>query len=267
MAITNTDALIGALTAATVQRVPFLKLSQTAEGSQTFHSLWKAAGTPGAGNTPPTGAGEAPTDATDGAFPLTNPAGGNTLYATNFDGALGAAGALILYDRLVHTSGLSGTSVASQTVNSTALSRYTDGVGVEAWVEFYSAIGATGRTLTVTYTNQAGTGSRTGTYTHPANAESVGQMVPIVLQAGDTGVRSVESVQWDGSTGTAGDFGITLIKRIIEVNVAVAAVFAWKDAINGGMPEVKSDACLALMVGCSTTSTGLCYGMLVMAEG
>jgi hypothetical protein len=234
------------------------KASQTAEGAGTCHSLWKAAGTPGAGSNPPllsAGSGYVPTRTTAGALPFTNPAAGNA-YLACLDAWGPTAGALVLYDRLWACSGFGTVITTAQTITTPGnAGRSTSWDGVEAFLEVYTAPGATGANWTVTYTNAAGTSGRTSVYSHPANAESVGQMIPLVLAAGDTGVQSVQSFQASVSSGTAGDIGITLVRRIATIPIAVAGGF--RDAFSLGIPRVQNDACVAAMVLCSTTNTGL----------
>lgn len=249
---------------ANAQRLRFNKASQTAKGAATYHSLWKAAGQPGAGSNPPaytTGSGYVPTDATTGAFGFTNPAAGNT-YLAQLVAKGSTAGGLIIYDRVWACSGFSTTVTTAQNVTTPgSLSRPdVNGTGCEIWGEIYAAPGATGATWTATYTNQAGTGSRTATYTHPANAESVGQMVNFPLQAGDTGVQSIQSLTCSISSGTAGDVGLTIVYPIFEVGFNAINVPEVCDFARLGLPVIKDDACLALMVSCTTTNTGIISG-------
>lgn len=263
MAITTRDGLIAALAGA--QRLPFRKASASAEGAGTWHSLWAVAGTPGAGAAAGSVNGAIPSKATTGALPFTNP------LATGYAGRLSAQGAtvgtLIVYDRLWHNSALVGNVTTLQSFTAPSLTRETTGLGVELWGEVYGAMGATGSVFTAIYTNDAGTGSRSATYTQPANALSVGQMVPFSLQAGDFGVRSVQSLQLGTSTGTAGNFGLTLLKRIAEIPITAAGVGGVLDAIGLALPIIPADACLALMVMCSATSTGELQGRFDLIDG
>jgi hypothetical protein len=245
------------------------KASEVAEGAGTFHSLWKTAGYPASGATPPSGNGEVPTRTTTGALRFVNPGGTRQLYV----GGLRIQGATIagftLYDRLWHNSGFVGNVATLQSIGSPPVlpaRAPANGVGVELWAEFYTAIGATGATLTALYTNQLGTSGRSATYAHPANAESVGQMVRFNLDSGDSGVRTVASVQWSISTGTAGDFGLVLLAPIAEVDVTVVNQGQSSDVFQGGMGKVGIDACLALQVLCSTTNTGLVISSLTLIE-
>ena len=266
MAITSLDQYLANLSAP----VDVFKASATAEGAGTFHSLFLVAGRPGAGATPPAfsaGSGYVPTKATQGAIPYTNPASGNR-YLARLYGSCASAGMFILYDRLWACSGFGTVVTTAQNVTTPgALTRPdANGENVEIWGEVYSAPGATGATWTVSYTNQAGVSGRTATYTHPANAESVGQMFPFTLQAGDTGVRSVESFTASVSSGTAGNIGITLLRRLAPLPIPAAnAPATMYDGFALGLPQIYTDACLALMVMCSGTTTGIFAGGYVAA--
>lgn len=174
----------------------------------------------------------------------------------------------MLVDRLVHTSGLSGTSVAAQAVNSTALTRRTDGVGVMVAIEVYTQIGATPQTATISYTNQDGTAGRSGTISIPANALANEFIGPMTLQAGDTGVLSVQTVTLGGSTGTAGNFGVTLYYILATIPYS-ANTFEERDQVLQlqNLPELKTDSCLSLLTYATTTATGLQSGEVGMAAG
>ena len=82
---------------------------------------------------------------------------------------------------------------------------------------------ATTPDVTITYTNQAGTGSRTATLTLPTNV-TINSGYPIMphLQSGDTGVRSVENISI--STGSAGVLQVYgMIPQAIATNSATAS--------------------------------------------
>jgi hypothetical protein len=260
MAIVTLSDLVEAL--ANAQNVSVLKLSATAEGAGTWHSLWAVGGMPAAGAAPGATA-IAPDNTTVGAMKLNEATGGDSNYFGRISIRNATAGSLILYDRLVTVSGLSGSQTTVDTaVNNTPLTRYTDGVGVELWAEFYGAIGATTATLNVKYTDQDGNTNQAGTYVHPANAESVGQMVPIVLASGDSGVRAVTNYHWSTNTGSAGNFGFTLLKRLLTINFPVTNIGCNLSALDHGITKREAAACIAMMVQCTTTNTGIFSGEL-----
>lgn len=269
MTISTLDGLVAAL--ATADRPPFYKTAVAATAGQIM-SLWAQAGHPGAGATPPTGAGEAPTKATAGALHWTNPAGGALAYLARLGLLSAAPGVVTLYDRLVHTSGLDANVTTSQTVNSTAISRPdANGGDVECFLEIYTQVGATQRTINVTYTDQDGNTGNTGVASiggGTGNFARAQQLIPVQLAAGDSGVRSVQSVQLQtGGTGTVGNFGITLARRIANIPLASGENGQVYDPFAVGLPQVYSDACLALMVFAGATSQGPTYGSLAIAKG
>lgn len=270
MTITTENGLIAALTAG--ERFAFHKASQTAEGAGTFHSLWKAAGYPAAGSNPPAfsaGSGYIPTRSTVGAFPYSNPT--NNAYAGKLGAQGTTIGTLIVYDRLWACSGFGTVVTTAQNVTTPgSLTSGRDpftGDDVEPWLEVYTAPGATTATWTVTGVDAAGTGGLTWTYTHPANAESVGQMMPLTGgTAVNRGIQQVTSFQASASSGTAGDIGVTLLRRIAEIPLTTANVGSVLDAYALGLPEIYDDSCLAMMVLCSATNTGTINGNLVIAK-
>ena len=241
--ITTMDQLVEAL--ATASPANSFDSTMPSKGSGYFQSLWQASGNPGSGATPPTGAGAALTNATPGAIPYTNPGAGLTGYLGRFFAVGTSIATVMLYDRLVTTSGLSGVLTTAQTVNSAALTRYTSGAGVQAWLEFYGATGATPTTASISYTNQAGTAGQIGSA--PISASLlVGTLIPITLAAGDTGVQSVQSVTLAASTGTAGNFGVTLGYVLAWAPVPRTAFELQLDYADLGLPQIQNSACLAL---------------------
>ncbi len=273
MAITTEDGLIAALAGG--ERFPFLKASATAEGAGTWHSLWKVAGFPTAGSNPPafsSGSGYIPTRSTTGAYPFSNPT--NDAYLGKVGAQGSTVGTLIFYDRLWACSGFGTVITTEQTITTpgtlTTARDPNNGADVEPWLEVYTAPGATTATWTFKGTDAAGTTNRTWTYTHPANAETVGQMMPLFpgggAAAATLGCRVPTSFQASVSSGTAGDIGITLMRRLGAIPITQANVGMVLDAIALGLPYIADDVCLAMMVLCSTTNTGVLMGNVVIAK-
>lgn len=158
--------------------------------------------------------------------------------------------AAMLIDRLSHQGGLSGTVTTSQTTNlpTAALTRYTSGVGVYAALEFYTSVGATDAVWTVVYTNQAGTGSRSVSFLL-SNTPGVSSFIMVPLQGADTGVKSVESVSLTPSTGTAGNFGVTLFKPLAFIPAIATRMGRVNDAFDmpGWNEPILDNACLQFL--------------------
>lgn len=233
-----------------------------------FHySLLTSVGMPAAGSVPTTGAGAAYTNTTAGSLQVPSAlAGGENLFLGQVSLGMQTVGTLVLYDRLWATSGLSGTVTTAQTVGTGTLPRYTTGDGVELWLEWYTATGSTPATVTSSFTNQAGTSGQTTTsFALPASVPA-NRMYQLQLPSGSTGVRSCESVTLSASTLTAGDFGVTLLKRLATIPVQVAGSGQTIDFFQLGKLNLASSTAtlpsLWFMILPSTTTTGVISGQV-----
>jgi hypothetical protein len=163
------------------------------------------------------------------------------------------AGAIMVVDLLNVSGGLNATLTTAQTTNlpTAALTRHTSGEGVMAGIVIYTLIGGTQTTVIISYTNSAGVSGRTSTATTFGSGtyREVGILLPIPLQAGDTGVRSIESVTLAGTTGTAGNFGVCLFKPLAMISLESATGAMPLDSVSTGciinsLCEIHPDACL-----------------------
>lgn len=241
-----------------------------------MYSAWKYDGYPAGGSNP--GAVAVPTNATNGAMAIANPGGGRQKWLTGaamVSNNPGAQPIIFVYDRLLHIGGLSGTVTTAQNVQSgsgVSLTRNTGGVGNQIWVEIYTAVGTTIRTITASYTNSSGTSGRTTTaQTFGGTAGTIGNdanlIIPLPLQAGDVGVQSVETVTIGaGSTGTVGDFGVNIVKPVAIFPQGSGG--AYRNFVNGmpGLPAIPTDACLALAFLANSTTEAQMFGCLSFVE-
>lgn len=152
-----------------------------------------------------------------------------------------------------------GTTDAQPLDNTTSLPRYTDGAGVQ--IMAVSVAGRTGgQKLQVTYTNQDGVTDRLSAIvtqttaaangnivtTNRATAGSAGPFIP--LQAGDTGVRSIESVQMISGVDV-GLFALVLVKPLAQLQIrgidAPVEVNYFTDFAQ--LPVIEDDAYLNLL--------------------
>ncbi len=275
MAITTPSALLSAFN--TAQRRSFLKTIGTGEAAGTFSSLWKVGGLPSAGATPSNTSGlngSIPTDATLGAFSFTNPTAPAISNILRFGAVSTIAMRLIVYDRLWHNSGMSGTQTTVDTTLSTPadLTRPdANGAGTELWHEVYTAVGATVTTLNVRYTNQDGTTLQQATGAFPplntSGAPLAGVMGPMTLASGDTGIRKATAYHLTASTTAAGDFGLVIMRRLLEIPISAANIGAVMDFAACGMPQVYDDSCIAMMVLLSATTAATLTGDFHIGQG
>ena len=235
-------------------------------------SLWTYDGQPAAGATPTTAA--ICDNTTNGGLKQADPGGGRQkfLYSAWATGLV--AGTLVLYDRILHIGGLSGTTTTAQNVQtstpSPALTRHTDGLGNIAFIEIYTIIGTTATTVTMNYVDQDG---NTGV-TSPAvpiggtGFREVTRAIFLPLASGDTGIQAVESVDLLATTGTAGNFGVTIGHPIAYVGIGTPGGAGWRDFSTGlpGIPEIETDACLAFLWLPNTTTAPEVFGALSMVE-
>jgi hypothetical protein len=184
-----------------------------------------------------------------------------------------SAASMMVVDLLNVSGGLNATLTTPQTTNlpTAALTRYTSGEGVMAGIVVYSIIGTTGTTVTISYTNSSGVSSRTSTATTLGGGfyREVGVLIPIPLQAGDTGIRSIESVTLAATTGSAGNFGVCLFKPLSMISLESATGTMPLDSVStgciiGSLCEIHPDACLTFSA--VTAVNFSIIGALILAE-
>jgi hypothetical protein len=184
-----------------------------------------------------------------------------------------AGATAVAIDLLNVSGGLSGTVTTEQTTNlpTAALARHTGGDGVFIGIVIYTIVGTTATTISVRYTNQAGTSSRASPVTSFGGTgfREAGRLIQIPLQDGDTGVRSVQGVTVTATTGTAGNFGVCLFKPLMSFSLDSATGTMPLDAVSSGgmigsMAEFDDDACLTFMAFTPISQT--INGALLLAE-
>ena len=234
-------------------------------------SLWTYDGMPAGGAVPTSAA--IPDRTTTGALPFTAPGGSREKWLIGAAIAPSVSGVFLLYDRLFHIGGLNGTLTTAQTVQGStptpALTRNTGGLGNFAFWEIYTAIGTTGTTLTMTYTDQDGNTGQTSTINIGGTGfREVTRAQRIPLAAGDSGLRAIQQVQLTASTATAGNFGITIAQPLAWIPVGAAGVMGWRDYTTGlpGIPAIDPNACLSLLFIPSAATAPELLGSLAFVE-
>jgi hypothetical protein len=190
-----------------------------------------------------------------------------------FSGVASAqAGILLLCDRLWHNSGFTITSTAAQTVNSVAFpardrNGSTNGEGVLLGVEISTATGSGTPTITANYTNQAGTSGRTATNsTATVGSSAAGTFYPIGLAAGDTGVRSVQTLTLS-ATWTSGTMHLVAYRVLATLELPAAGIPNAVDALTSGMPRLYNTSVPFLIFIPQTTTTTQLSGSVVYTQG
>lgn len=272
MAITTEAGLKTAI--AWARELYFNKASQTAEGAGTWHSLWKATGMPAPGINPPAYTANSefrPTSATTGAISMANAGASKALILTEARLLKASVGAIVAYDRLWACSGFDTNVTTTQTITYGATYPVNrgpaNGVAVEPWFEVYTPPGPDGGNWTVNFQDQALGGVGSATYFHPgANAETTGQMMPMIMAAGTQSVYYPIDFTCQYTSQTAGDIGITLMRPIAILPIREANIDQVFGFLDTCLAAIENDACVALMIRCNTTSTGIVEGRLQVAE-
>lgn len=251
----------------------FQKVGTTGVVNAT-NTLWYVGNRPSAGAAAAAApGGTVPTDATAGAFPFTNPSGGDTQhFVSGFPLASVAANTLLLYDRLFSVT---------KTMNSTATeavtgvpTRYQSTTATDAdyiggnflMVECRTVLPATAHNWTVcTYTDQANAASTlpslTGNSSNIVNRldQPAGQWFA-PLEAGDSGIKALTQMQCSAAVAT-GAIDFTIGHPIAWMPCPVANMVCVADGINSAfnLARIFDDAALALLEVTKPATTATTY--------
>lgn len=181
------------------------------------------------------------------------------------------------------------TTTAQSTTGSTGtgpyLSRYSNGKGVQAFFLNTNAtpLGAGTPNLSLGYTNQDGTQSRATPAVLPIGKTAAsnshilysgtgsGKYGPFVpLQAGDYGIRSIQSIQ-NSTSYVSGEYSVVLCKPIFTLPMTTLGVPAERDLVNQvpSFPRIFDGACLAWLIysGAATPASSPFYGHIDFGWG
>lgn len=165
-----------------------------------------------------------------------------------------------------------GTSESQLMTNVQTLTRYADGAGVQIMAILVAPHSLVGDSFFVTYTNSAGVAGRVTPLHTMSTAIAVngtilttqqsgtGRIGPfLALQAGDTGVRSIEAVQCTAGTDV-GLFTLVLVHPLADVTVRGIDAPTEKDwylHAGGKVPRVVDDAYLNFITCPNGSLTGV----------
>lgn len=279
---TSLSDLIAERTAGKGRDYYFQKVGTTGVVSAT-NSLWRVGNQPAAGaNASNAPGGDAPTDATTGAFPFTNPTGGDTQHFVGAD-VLSTVNAntLLLYDRIFQVNKTMSSS-ATEAVTGVP-TRYQSNTDTDAdaaagnflFVEIGGALSATAHNWTVcTYTDQNGnTGatlpSLTGNSSGIVNRldHPTGQWFA-PLASGDYGIKALTQMQCS-SAALTGTINFVMGHPIAFMPCPLANMICMVDGINTAfnLTRVFDDAALAFLeiIKPATTATTYSGGLLTVA--
>ena len=280
MSLTTLAGVIAGLRAPIViQKTSGANLSAGRHGTNWYLGAFPAAGTMNAAGT----AGAALTNPVTGGLPWVTPSSGDTVVARSSlraaNTGTAASGSIVLIDRLWHNSGLTN-AVGAQPLTTAAwpardVNQSTNGEGVLIALEITTAATVNTPTITIQYTNSAGTASRTASNIAGTTATSASTSFYILgLQAGDTGVRSIESftlsVAW-----TSAVFALVAFRPIAMfptqasgTNVVNSArqIFT-EDVIQLGAPKIWGGSVLQTMQLMAAATGPGAMGTISLSQG
>jgi hypothetical protein len=264
MALDTIDKLVAMLAAGQNNPIYKASIANTIAGQLT--SLWRGTGMPTQGAIPGTTWATCDNALAGGLALPTLGALKGYIARIALTGSL--ANTWLLYDRLGHNGGLSGTVTTAQTVNGSLATAAAagrcaaDGSDVEWFIEIYTDMGSTSVTATVNYNNQSDVAVNAAAITLGATPRA-GRLYQIIPNAG-TSIKQPNTVTLSATTGTAGSFGITARSRQCGLGQPIANVSPPGDFAAIGLPEFKQTSCLELVALCTTTSTGILMGEIIL---
>lgn len=272
-----TIATLDQYIAAAKQPAQFVKTASRTSVALGWFSTFDLAGAPGAGVLAGTSTanGVVPDATTAGCPAITAFGGGNVGYLSKVEFANTVTSRIRLND-MVFKAGAYGFAAGTTALSSqpSYAARMPGGSysNTQIWIEVTTAfVTGTAWQVQVTYTNQSGVAGR-ATVALPATAAAgltLGRMYQLALQAGDSGVQTIESVivTNGGTAMTAGNFNVLVLRPLWGGRVMVANAGATHGIVETALPIVFASSAIVLTVNADSTATGLPELQFVIANG
>ena len=271
MAITTLDQIIAGMQ----PPEDFMKTVGTIEGVGVHYSPFYIAGRPKIA-TAPTGLDGTALTSYTGQIPFSNPVSGNS-YLARLEVSSNIAGTLLLCDRLWHNGSIVSTTTTEQAIThpglparcppATGSTPDASGNSILCGIEVSAPGGASAITnTTLNYTNQAGSGSKTGTIASFPPNPVVGTFVPFQLAAGDTGVRSIQGITL-GTSYAAAVIHLVQYRILARVEVSDIKKGGVIDAISGGFPRLYDNTVPFLLWLPESTTGPILHGKMIVSQG
>lgn len=255
MAIATLDQYIAAIK----QCCPWVKTGAATTVAQIPFTVFDLAGEPGAGVLAigNTANGVVPTDAVAG-YPVINAFVGDKGYFTGLEFNNTVACRIMLFDRIFAAGAYAYNANVVLTLQPSYSSRVpggTDYAGLQLFIEHVTAF--TGQpSIQINYLDQNGNAGDTGVYATPAGL-TIRRAVPIPLASGDYGIQRIDQVRC--TVSTAGTFNVMVLRPLITVRVPLAGFGDVYDLLRTGMVQVFADSALYVLIAADSTSSGVPY--------
>jgi hypothetical protein len=184
-----------------------------------------------------------------------------------------SAARILLVDRLGHISGFSGTSTATNTITG-SVSRYTttNSYGTLILAEVYTSVGTGVTTVSCNYLDATGTSRASGTAgfggascRFPGNCV----VIPYNTTTGANSVTQIVDAKITASTTTVGNWGITLVRPLAEIDVGSVDTSGFGCGVRWTAledVEMLTDACLGIIVVPTGTTMNFMRGSYCSVE-
>lgn len=227
------------------------KDSQTTVADQ-WSCFARSTGTPPAASYTAVTGGAVMNAASTGAWPLKVPNGANKKYLLTAGAHIyTGTNSVLLVDLLVAAGNISTNTTASTTVNTTALTRYSPGVGVYGTLEVTTQLGGSASNVSVTYTNSSSVGGHGSGSLPMTTSCAVYRLQPSVVTTaltlstrwpmtqGDVGIKTVDSIQFSAAMG-AGVVAVLLYKPLVYIPTLSNLYFTTRSlgAMSNGIIEL-----------------------------
>lgn len=259
--------------------VPFMKLGTAAEAVGFWYCTSKDAGFPGAWAPGTPGINGRVTDGTAagdaGCIPIKNPAVGAN-FLTELIMGTSVIHSNLFFDVLWVNSGIVVTTTTAQAITTPTLpardvNGATNGEGCMIGLLFVAAAtnAAAIANSTVSYTNSDGVAGRTATLANGNGAQIpatpvIGTIVWFFMQAGDKGVRSIESITL-GTSLVTGTVSLLIARDIASIGTFIANTQVQRALSPPGV-RLYNNTCMLHCVLASATTATFFNGELTVQE-
>lgn len=259
--------------------VVFMKSGTAADTVGYWYCTSKDAGFPGAWAPGTPGINGRVTDGTTsgdfGSIPIKNPATGSN-YLTELTMGASVNHSHLFFDVLWVNSGIAVTTTTAQSITTPTLpARDVNGTtnGEGCMIAMLTTTANTNAAVisnsTVSYTNSDGTSGRTATLTAIAGSQIpatpvIGTIVWFNLQAGDRGVRSIESITLNTSLG-AGAVSLMICRDLASIGTSLVNVQFTRKLSEPGV-RLYNGTCMLHCVLASATTATFFNGEVVIQE-
>lgn len=249
--------------------IGFMKTGTAPDAANYWYGTWKDAGFPGAWNPGTPGINGRVTDGTNsadfGCIPIKNPAIGAN-YLTEITMGSSVAHAHMFFDVLWVNSGIVITTTTAQAIVTPTLpardvNGTTNGEGCMIGIMCTSAVGlaAVASNAVVSYTNSDGVAGRTATLSAIVGSQApqtpvVGTIIWFNLQAGDKGVRSIQSITL-GTTWVSGSISLFIARDLGMLGTVQPTIPATKKSSEPGVRLYNGTCMLHCILASAATAT------------